>query len=84
MSLIKVVPKELNIYTYYKPIDDHPVICSSVYDVQGFPVFRTMLGILQAYDLFRSEICSYIHIEHIHNCMRMLLTLYFFMMIFDV
>jgi hypothetical protein len=84
LSLIKVVPKGLNIYTYYKPTnDDLPVVCSSVYDVQGFPIFRTMLGALQACDLFRSEIenneiCSYINIEHIYNCMRMLLTLYYF------
>ena len=83
LSLIKVVPKGLNIYNYYKPNDDDLPVCSSVYDVQGFPIFRTMLGALQACDLFRieienNEICSYINIEHIYNCMRMLLTLYFF------
>ena len=89
LNLFKVVPKGLYIYSYYiaedivEPEDRDDIRDSSIYDVEGFPIFRNMLNVIQECYKFRFEIQEYkepscVHIEHIYNCMRMLLTLYFF------
>ena len=89
LNLIKVVPKGLYIYSYYipediiEPEDRDDIRDSSIYDVEGFPIFRNMLNVIKECYKFRFEIQEYketscVHIEHIHNFMRMLLTLYFF------
>ena len=89
LNLIKVVPKGLYIYSYYipediiEPEDRDDIRDSSIYNVEGFPIFDNMLDVIQECYKFRFEIQeykepSYVHIEHIHNCIRMLLTLYFF------
>ena len=89
LNLIKVVPKGLYIYSYYipedivEPEDRDDIRDSSIYNVEGFPIFDNMLDVIKECYKFRFEIQeykepSYVHIEHIHNCIRMLLTLYFF------
>lgn len=85
LNLIKVVPKGLNIYRYYipedivEPEDKDDIRDSSIYNVEGFPVFRNMLDVIKECYKFRfDKDLSCIHIKHIHNFMRMLLTLYFF------
>ena len=85
LNLIKVVPKGLYIYSYYipediiEPEDRDDIRDSSIYDVEGFPIFRNMLDVIKECYKFRFEVEeSCVHIEHIHNCIRMLLTLYFF------
>lgn len=85
LNLIKVVPKGLYIYSYYiaedivEPEDRDDIRDSSIYNVEGFPIFDNMLDVIQECYKFRFEVEeSCVHIEHIHNCMRMLLTLYFF------
>lgn len=85
LNLIKVVPKGLYIYRYYiaedivEPEDRDDIRDSSIYDVEGFPVFRNMLDVIKECYKFRFDRdLSCIHIKHIHNFMRMLLTLYFF------
>jgi len=83
LNLIKVVPKGLYIYSYYIPEDRDDIHDSSIYNVEGFPIFDNMLDVIKECYKFRFEVeeykePSYVHIEHIHNCMRMLLTLYFF------
>ena len=85
LNLIKVVPKGLNIYRYYipediiEPEDRDDIRDSSIYNVEGFPVFRNMLDVIKECYKFRFDRdLSCIHIKHIHNFMRMLLTLYFF------
>lgn len=85
LNLIKVVPKGLNIYRYYiaedivEPEDKDDIRDSSIYNVEGFPVFRNMLDVIKECYKFRFDgDLSCIHIKHIHNFMRMLLTLYFF------
>ena len=86
LNLFKVVPKGLYIYNYYiaedivEPEDRDDIRDSSIYDVEGFPIFRNMLNVIQECYKFRFEIQeykepSYVHIEHIHSCIRMLLTL---------
>ena len=85
LNLIKVVPKGLYIYSYYiaediiEPEDRDDIRNSSIYNVEGFPIFDNMLDIIKEcykFRFYRDLSCG--HIEHIHNCMRMLLTLYFF------
>ena len=85
LNLIKVVPKGLYIYSYYipediiEPEDRDDIHDSSIFNVEGFPIFRNMLNLIKECYKFRFEVEeSCVHIEHIHNCMRMLLTLYFF------
>ena len=85
LNLIKVVPKGLYIYSYYIPEDivepenRDDIRDSSIYNVEGFPIFDNMLDIIKECYKFRFEVeDSYVHIEHIHNFIRMLLTLYFF------
>jgi hypothetical protein len=89
LNLFKVVPKGLYIYSYYiaedivEPEDTDDINDSSIYNVESFPVFSKMLDVIKECYKFRFEIQEYketscVHIEHIHNCMRMLLTLYFF------
>jgi len=89
LNLIKVVPKGLYIYSYYipediiEPEDRNDIRDSSIYNVEGFPIFSNMLDVIKECYKFRFEIQEYkeqscVHIKHIHNCMRMLLTLYFF------
>ena len=85
LNLIKVVPKGLYIYSYYIPEDivepenRDDIRDSSIYNVEGFPIFDNMLDIIKECYKFRFEVEeSCVHIEHIHNCIRMLLTLYFF------
>ena len=85
LNLIKVVPKGLNIYRYYiaedivEPEDRDDIHDSSIYNVEGFPVFRNILDVIKECYKFRFDRdLSCIHIKHIHNFMRMLLTLYFF------
>jgi hypothetical protein len=85
LNLIKVVPKGLYIYSYYipediiEPEDRDDIRDSSIYNVEGFPIFRNMLDVIKECYKFRFEVEeSCVHIEHIHNCIRMLLTLYFF------
>mgnify|MGYP001247357094 CR=1 FL=1 len=89
LNLFKVVPKGLYIYSYYiaedivEPEDRDDIRDSSIYNVEGFPIFSKMLDVIKECYKFRFEIQEYketscVHIEHIHNCMRMLLTLYFF------
>lgn len=85
LNLIKVVPKGLYIYSYYIPEDiiepenRDDIRDSSIYNVEGFPIFDNMLDVIKECYKFRFEVEeSYVHIEHIHNCIRMLLTLYFF------
>lgn len=85
LNLFKVVPKGLYIYSYYiaedivEPEDRDDIRDSSIYDVEGFPIFDNMLDVIKECYKFRFEVEeSYVHIEHIYNCMRMLLTLYFF------
>ena len=85
LNLIKVVPKGLYIYSYYiaediiEPEDRDDIRNSSIYNVEGFPIFDNMLDIIKECYKFRFEVeDSYVHIKHIHNFMRMLLTLYFF------
>jgi hypothetical protein len=79
LNLIKVVPKGLYIYSYYIPEDRDDINDSSIYNVEGFPIFSNMLNVIQERYKFRFyRDLSCVHIEHIHNCMRMLLTLYFF------
>ena len=84
-NLIKVVPKGLNIYRYYiaedivEPEDKDDIHDSSIYNVEGFPIFDKMLDVIKECYKFRFyRDLSCVRIEHIHNCMRMLLTLYFF------
>ena len=51
-------------------------------DVEGFTISDNMLDVIKECYKFRFEVEeSYVHIEHIYNCMRMLLTLYFFIKI---
>jgi len=85
LNLIKVVPKGLYIYSYYiaediiEPEDRDDIRDSSIYNVEGFPIFDNMLDVIKECYKFRFEVeDSCVHIEHIHNCIRMLLTLYFF------
>jgi len=85
LNLIKVVPKGLNIYRYYiaediiEPEDRDDIRDSSIYNVEGFPVFRNMLDVIKECYKFRFDRdLSCIHIKHIHNFVRILLTLYFF------
>ena len=85
LNLIKVVPKGLYIYSYYipedivEPEDRDDIRDSSIYNVEGFPIFRNMLDVIKECYKFRFEVEeSCVHIEHIHNCIRMLLTLFFF------
>ena len=85
LNLFKVVPKGLYIYSYYiaedivEPEDRDDIRDSSIYDVEGFPIFDNMLDVIKECYKFRFEVEeSYVNIEHIYNCMRMLLTLYFF------
>ena len=85
LNLIKVVPKGLYIYSYYiaedivEPEDRDDIRDSSIYNVEGFPIFRNMLNVIKECYKFRFEVEeSCVHIEHIHSCIRMLLTLYFF------
>lgn len=85
LNLIKVVPKGLYIYSYYIPEDiiepenRDDIRDSSIYNVEGFPIFDNMLDVIKECYKFRFEVEeSCVHIEHIHNCIRMLLTLYFF------
>ena len=79
LNLIKVVPKGLYIYSYYIPEDRDDINDSSIYNVEGFPIFSKMLDVIKERYKFRFyRDLSCVHIEHIHNCMRMLLTLYFF------
>tara|TARA_B000000475_G_scaffold39777_1_gene29494 strand:+ start:115 stop:597 length:483 start_codon:yes stop_codon:yes gene_type:complete len=85
LNLFKVVPKGLYIYRYYiaediiEPEDRDDIHDSSIYNVEGFPIFDNMLDIIKECYKFRFEVeDSYVHIEHIHNFIRMLLTLYFF------
>ena len=85
LNLIKVVPKGLYIYSYYipediiEPEDRDDIRDSSIYNVEGFPIFDNMLDVIKECYKFRFEVEeSCVHIEHIHNCIRMLLTLYFF------
>lgn len=85
LNLIKVVPKGLYIYSYYipediiEPEDRDDIRYSSIYNVEGFPIFSNILDVIQECYKFRFEVEeSCVHIEHIHNCIRMLLTLYFF------
>jgi hypothetical protein len=85
LNLIKVVPKGLYIYSYYipediiEPEDRDDIHDSSIYNVEGFPIFDNMLDVIKECYKFRFyRDLSCVHIEHIHNCMRMLLTLYFF------
>ena len=85
LNLFKVVPKGLYIYSYYiaedivEPEDRNDIRDLSIYDVQGFPIFGKMLEVIKECYKFRFDRdLSCVHIEHIHNCMRMLLTLYFF------
>ena len=85
LNLIKVVPKGLYIYSYYipediiEPEDRDDIHDSSIYNVEGFPIFRNMLNVIKECYKFRFEVEeSCVHIEHIHSCIRMLLTLYFF------
>ena len=79
LNLIKVVPKGLYIYSYYIPEDTDDINDSSIYNVEGFPVFSKMLDVIKECYKFRFyRDLSCVNIEHIHNCMRILLTLYFF------
>lgn len=85
LNLIKVVPKGLYIYSYYipediiEPEDRDDIRDSSIYNVEGFPIFDNMLDVIKECYKFRFEVEeSCVHIEHIHNCIRMLLTLFFF------
>ena len=85
LNLFKVVPKGLYIYSYYiaedivEPEDRDDIRDSSIYNVEGFPIFRNMLNVIKECYKFRFEVEeSCVHIEHIHSCIRMLLTLYFF------
>ena len=85
LNLFKVVPKGLYIYSYYiaediiEPEDRDDIRDSSIYNVEGFPIFDNMLDVIKECYKFRFEVeDSCVHIEHIHNCIRMLLTLYFF------
>ena len=85
LNLIKVVPKGLYIYSYYIPEDiiepenRDDIRDSSIYNVEGFPIFDNMLDVIKECYKFRFEVEeSCVHIEHIHNCIRMLLTLFFF------
>ena len=85
LNLFKVVPKGLYIYRYYiaediiEPEDRDDIHDSSIYNVEGFPIFDNMLDIIKECYKFRFEVEeSCVHIEHIHNCIRMLLTLFFF------
>ena len=85
LNLFKVVPKGLYIYSYYiaedivEPEDRDDIRDSSIYNVEGFPIFDNMLDVIKECYKFRFEVEeSCVHIEHIHNCIRMLLTLYFF------
>ena len=85
LNLIKVVPKGLYIYRYYiaediiEPEDRNDIRDSSIYDVEGFPIFGKMLDVIKECYKFRFDRdLSFVRIEQIHNCMRMLLTLYFF------
>jgi len=85
LNLFKVVPKGLYIYSYYIPEDiiepeyRDDIRDSSIYDVEGFLIFRNMLNVIKECYKFRFDRnLSCVHIEHIHNCIRMLLTLYFF------
>ena len=79
LNLIKVVPKGLYIYSYYIPEDTDDINDSSIYNVEGFPIFRNMLDVIKECYKFRFyRDLSCVNIEHIHNCMRILLTLYFF------
>ena len=85
LNLFKVVPKGLYIYSYYiaedivEPEDRDDIRDSSIYNVEGFPIFDNMLDVIKECYKFRFEVEeSCVHIEHIHNCIRMLLTLFFF------
>ena len=85
LNLFKVVPKGLYIYSYYieedivEPEDKDDIRDSSIYNVKGFPIFDKMLDVIKECYKFRFDRdLSCVHIEHIHNYMRMLLTLYFF------
>ena len=85
LNLIKVVPKGLYIYSYYIPEDiiepenRDDIRDSSIYNVEGFPIFDNMLDVIKECYKFRFEVEeSCVHTEHIHNCIRMLLTLFFF------
>ena len=51
--------------------------------LEDFRFFKNMLDVIKECYRFLFEIQEYkeqscVHIKHIHNCMRMLLTLYFF------
>ena len=85
LNLFKVVPKGLYIYSYYieedivEPEDKDDIRDSSIYNVKGFPIFDKMLDVIKECYKFRFDRdLSCVHIEHIHNYMSMLLTLYFF------
>ena len=85
LNLFKVVPKGLYIYSYYiaedivEPEDRDDIRDSSIYNVEGFPIFSKMLDVIKECYKFRFDRhLSCVHIEHIYNCMRMLLTLYYF------
>jgi hypothetical protein len=86
-ELVKVVPKGLYIHTnyFFNRNGYHPN--SFIYNVPGFPIFRSMLDVQQARNYYvhgcvekhKSPEC--LDITHIHNCVRLcvrlLLTLYF-------